>query len=197
MIIYVLKLRQGKYYIGKSRNLDRRIDNHITGEGSQWTKIYKVESVVDTIVEEAENSFTELSTTLQYMAKYGIDNVRGSTYSKVNLSKEEKKAILRHIRGEYDLCFDCGSDNHFLNSCPKNTRNYLFSIFSYLCSCFFRKKIDYTLLKDDKDIINFGKYKGYSYSEVLAKDIGYCDWVRATDSKNKEFIPFKTWLKNY
>lgn len=199
MIVYVLKLQQGKYYIGKSRNLDSRITNHIFGKGSQWTKIYKVESVVDTIVEETENSFTELATTLQYMAKYGVDNVRGSSYSKVNLSKQEKKAILNHIRGEYDLCFHCGMDNHFVNSCPKSKRNYLFSVFSYLCSCFFRREnrvLEYTLMEDEKNIVKFGKYRGCSYREVLDKDVSYCEWIKTTESKNKEFNEFKMWLKN-
>lgn len=199
MIIYVLKLEGGKYYIGKSKNLETRIADHISGNGSEWTKIYKIESVVDTIVEQTDNSFTELATTLQYMAKYGIDNVRGSSYSKVKLSKSEKEAILRHIRGEYDLCFNCGSDNHFLNSCPKSRRNYLFRLFSYLCSCFFRKKnriLEYTLLEDEKNIVKFGKYSGYSYTEVSDRDRGYCEWIKATESKNKEFNRFKMWLKN-
>jgi predicted GIY-YIG superfamily endonuclease len=199
MIIYILKLEGDKYYIGKSKNLESRIANHISGKGSEWTKIYKIESVVDTIVEQTENSFTELATTLHYMAKYGVDNVRGSTYSKVNLSKQEKEAILNHIRGEYDLCFNCGEDNHFVNSCPKTRLNYLFSVFSYLCGCFFRKKntiLDYTLLEDEKNIVKFGKYRGCSYTEVLDRDRGYCDWVKATESKNKEFNEFKMWLKN-
>jgi predicted GIY-YIG superfamily endonuclease len=39
--IYVLKLEQEKYYIGKTNNPQFRLDNHFTSNGSEWTKLYK------------------------------------------------------------------------------------------------------------------------------------------------------------
>jgi predicted GIY-YIG superfamily endonuclease len=36
--IYILKLREGKYYIGKTKNVEKRFNEHIAGNGSGWTK---------------------------------------------------------------------------------------------------------------------------------------------------------------
>ena len=36
--IYVLKLKEGKYYIGKTNNEKKRIEEHIKSNGSEWTK---------------------------------------------------------------------------------------------------------------------------------------------------------------
>ena len=37
-IIYVLKLSDSKYYIGKTTDLNNRLICHLKGSGSQWTK---------------------------------------------------------------------------------------------------------------------------------------------------------------
>ena len=41
VFIYVLKLKQDKYYIGKTNNPKFRIDTHINSKGSFWTQTYK------------------------------------------------------------------------------------------------------------------------------------------------------------
>ena len=104
--------------------------------------------------------------------------------------------IENHIRGEYDLCFTCGENTHFSGSCS----NKPLSCYERLCKwvCCVRKKIavlDYTLIKDETDIIQFGKYKGYKYSDILEKDKGYCNWVKNTNSSLNDFNKFKSWLK--
>lgn len=38
VFIYVLKLENDKYYVGKTNNPDLRITNHFDANGSQWTK---------------------------------------------------------------------------------------------------------------------------------------------------------------
>ena len=49
--IYVLKLVDDRYYIGRSQNIVQRIEDHFSGNGSIYTKKYKPLSVVE-IVEE-------------------------------------------------------------------------------------------------------------------------------------------------
>jgi DNA primase len=39
--VYVLRLEDDCFYIGFSRNLDRRIKEHFSGNGSVWTKKHK------------------------------------------------------------------------------------------------------------------------------------------------------------
>ncbi|MBN1622260.1 MAG: GIY-YIG nuclease family protein [Endomicrobiales bacterium] len=38
--VYVLKSKEGKYYIGQTNNLDRRLEQHRSGD-SIWTRKYK------------------------------------------------------------------------------------------------------------------------------------------------------------
>jgi len=76
--IYVLKLQENKYYVGKTNNPSVRIENHLNGNGSSWTKIYKPLKVVDMIPncdDYDEDKYTQI-----YMDKYGIDNVRGGSF---------------------------------------------------------------------------------------------------------------------
>lgn len=195
-VIYVLKLKGGKYYIGKTSNLDNRIQQHESGKASSWTKLYKPISIVDTMMQDKDMYFTELALTLEYMKKYGIDNVRGSTYSNVTLTKSQKSEIQRHIRGEYDLCFTCGIDTHFSELCPMKKQSFLEILQKWFCC---RKKytvLDYNLLDKNTDTIQFGKYSGYTFKEVFEKDKGYCNWVINTNSKLENFNKFKKWLNS-
>ena len=54
--------------------------------------------------EQTNNVHLELNKTLDYMYKYGIDNVRGSCYSKVNLSAEEERSIRQLLSSRNDSC---------------------------------------------------------------------------------------------
>jgi predicted GIY-YIG superfamily endonuclease len=116
--IYVLRLITEKYYIGKSKNIDKRILSHFSNSGSEWTKMYKPLEVVEII--KNVNNFEEDKKVKEYMLKYGIDSVRGGTYSKINLSNDEKHFIKRELYTAMDLCFKCGSYGHFISECNKN-----------------------------------------------------------------------------
>ena len=39
--IYVLQLKQNKFYVGKTETPDKRLNCHKSGNGSAWTKKYK------------------------------------------------------------------------------------------------------------------------------------------------------------
>ena len=84
--LYVLLLNEGKYYIGKTSKNDPydRIDEHLHKfYSAQWVKKYgflDVKEVIDlgqVSYQESEN--LELERTLQYMKKYGYNNVRGGS----------------------------------------------------------------------------------------------------------------------
>ena len=114
--IYVLKLVQVKYYIGKTNNPTYRLKNHFAEGGSSWTKkyspisIHKIESDCD---DEDEDK-----TTLQYMKKFGIENVRGGSFCKIKLDEPEIRVINQMILGSSDKCYNCGGD-HFAKYCNK------------------------------------------------------------------------------
>lgn len=53
------------------------------------------------------------------MFKKGIDNVRGSIYSRIVLKEEEKKQIKKILYEKEDRCFKCGEKGHFIKQCKK------------------------------------------------------------------------------
>jgi hypothetical protein len=79
MVVYVLRLEQGKYYVGITRHLRYRLWQHTTGYGAaQWTRFYKPIELIEVI----ENGTLDIenSTTLAYREIYGTGNVRGGSY---------------------------------------------------------------------------------------------------------------------
>lgn len=117
--IYVLRLEGGKYYVGKTDNLTKRIEEHFDGNGSAWTRKYKPVSIVEKRVNVS--SFEEDKYTKEYMSKYGIDNVRGGSYAQINLDQVQKEALTRELRGAEDLCAKCGREGHFVSNCYAKT----------------------------------------------------------------------------
>jgi predicted GIY-YIG superfamily endonuclease len=117
--IYVLKLEGGRFYVGKTDNIDKRYQQHVKGYGSAWTKKYKPISIDRTI--QNASSFDEDKHTKEYMSKYGIDNVRGGSYVQIKLTEEQKSALKLEIRGATDKCTRCGRDGHFVKNCYAKT----------------------------------------------------------------------------
>lgn len=54
------------------------------------------------------------------MEKYGIENVRRCSFVKFVLSNEEIIMIRKMIYNTKDICFNCGSKNHFVRDCIYN-----------------------------------------------------------------------------
>jgi predicted GIY-YIG superfamily endonuclease len=116
--IYSLKLQSNKYYIGKTDNPNFRLENHFASSGSAWTKKYTPISIHQVIPDQGNHD--EQRVTQEYMAKHGIDNVRGGPWVKITLSLTEKAFIQNLINGEQDKCFQCGSSDHFVKDCHMN-----------------------------------------------------------------------------
>ena len=90
--IYVLKLENEKYYIGQTKNIDKRLKFHQKGKlGSDWTKlhspieIYKAKETPYTSVQDAIK--LENRTTIWCMKKFGWKNVRGGDFCTLDENK--------------------------------------------------------------------------------------------------------------
>lgn len=86
-ILYILKLQDDKYYIGITLNLNQRLSQHFSGEGSQFTKKYKPLEVLKVIYNDDINEDYENKLTLEYMQKYGWENCRGGYYTRLVIKK--------------------------------------------------------------------------------------------------------------
>ena len=115
--IYVLALEQGKYYIGKTyKTIQERYAEHTSGYGSGWTKRYKVLGLVE--AHENCSDYDEDKYTKIYMGKYGIENVRGGAYCRINMPCNQIKLLKREIYNAENKCLECGSMKHYVNRCP-------------------------------------------------------------------------------
>jgi hypothetical protein len=119
--IYVIMCQQEKYYVGKTTNFARRYQEHKNGTGSAWTLKYPPIDVVEVVTNI--DKYDEDKYVWKYMEKYGIDNVRGGSYSQINLSESLIACATRHINGAGDLCFGCGNSGHFVADCTDTIRS--------------------------------------------------------------------------
>jgi predicted GIY-YIG superfamily endonuclease len=117
--IYILQCSSNKWYIGKTNYLSARMNNHFENKYRlpQWCKKYPPTNVEKLYLNC--DDFDEDKITKQYMAKYGILNVRGGSYTGVKLSKLTLRFLEKEIRGAANLCYFCGSDKHFAKDCNK------------------------------------------------------------------------------
>ncbi len=117
MHIYLLKLEQDKYYVGKTDHVDHRVAQHFNQQGSEWTKLYKPISLISS--KACESPFDEDNCVKENMLLYGIDNVRGGSYSTIHLTKSDCEVLQKELRGVQDQCLRCGKVGHFINDCKE------------------------------------------------------------------------------
>ena len=119
--IYKLNLENGKKYVGKTTDVDRRMDQHFSGNGSKVTKKFKpidgktIDEVPGFFSDDVEQEYTE-----DYIEKYGYNNVRGGYYTKSATLKKDNV-----------VCYCCGEYGHYANACPYSSDSSYSSNGSY------------------------------------------------------------------
>ena len=97
--IYKMDLQNGKKYIGKTTDVDRRMDQHFSGKGAKVTKKFK--PINGTVLDEVPGFFSnqvEHEYTQTYIQKHGYQNVRGGYYTNSKTLKYEPKKRLKCTR---------------------------------------------------------------------------------------------------
>lgn len=118
-LIYVLELENNKYYVGKTHNIEKRFNDHLNGNGSEFTKIYKPIQIYKIYKELSE--FDEDNYTKKYMKIYGIDNVRGGSYCTKDLNKHQIDLLNKEFNTINNVCYRCGRNSHYANFCYAKT----------------------------------------------------------------------------
>lgn len=105
--IYKLNLEDGKKYVGKTTNIDRRINQHFSGNGAKVTKKFK--PIDGKVVDECHGYFSdklEQKYTEKYINKHGYNNVRGGKYT-------NSKTLKSNSSERYNSDNDYYSDDYY------------------------------------------------------------------------------------
>lgn len=79
---YILKLQDGRFFIGSTDDNNFLLSKHIS---NMWTSTYKPIKLLQLFkLSRPINEYV-----LVFMKKFGMDNVRGGSYSNIFLSKEQ------------------------------------------------------------------------------------------------------------
>jgi predicted GIY-YIG superfamily endonuclease len=128
--IYVLKCQQNKFYVGRSSaiNLEHRIEQHFSQKSTAaaWTKLYRPIELVTAI--NSTNIFDEDYYTKELMMLHRVENVRGGSYTHIQLLPWQITALKHEFATALNRCFRCGTGGHFAINCCHNKKkeSYLF-----------------------------------------------------------------------
>jgi hypothetical protein len=123
--IYAIECLNNKYYIGKTtRNPSIRFNEHINDVNCTcvWTNIHKPIKIIETTV--SCSNFLEDIITKKYMMRHGIDNVRGGSYSNINLLSWQIIALEKEFLTIENKCYICHSTKHLSPNCPDKKRKF-------------------------------------------------------------------------
>ena len=87
MHIYILLLENDYYYIGESSYFLQAYQQHIDKKACDWTKLHRTITIFKVIQQTKE--YTVDDCVVEYIKKYGIDKVRGGSFSDVVLSPKQ------------------------------------------------------------------------------------------------------------
>ena len=96
--MYILKCSNGKYYVGSTTDLDRRLAQHQSGEGANFTKKH-------------------LPVELVYFEEY--DRIDTAYYREVQVhgwSRKKKEALINGAYKELPLLAECRNVTHYKNN---------------------------------------------------------------------------------
>ena len=94
--IYVLALEDGRYYVGKTKDISDIFCKRY--RPSPWIKKFKPVALERVFENVSLGDFEEDKVTKEYMDKYGIDMVRGGSYSQFDLSDHQRDVLNIEIK---------------------------------------------------------------------------------------------------
>lgn len=120
IFIHVAKLENNKYYVGHDIVKIATYPSTI-----EWLNINNFLELIETY--ESEDEFDGDKLTKKYMAKYGIENVRGGSYTNVVLEEWQIKSLqheLKNFINENNCISDVDTKLNYLKNFPTSKQIY-------------------------------------------------------------------------
>ena len=124
--VYVLKLDNGKYYVGKSESsVKSRVNDHIS-RGSRSAVFVKANTTATSQIKylrpktyiPEDLARWEEEETIHAMLTFGFRNVRGYVWAKREHDLDDYKMIRMWLQGRMETCYKCGRKGHLACACP-------------------------------------------------------------------------------
>lgn len=130
--VYALQLNNNKYYVGKSDNIEKRLQEH-KSLSDKCAKFIKdsggVKKNIDLLTSNNDLNIWEQQETLAQMLDKGFNNVRGWEFTNSNpLTYEECVSIKTLLFGSGDLCRNCGNPGHFAQDCKSQKAEWFIEL---------------------------------------------------------------------
>jgi hypothetical protein len=121
VLVYALYLENERYYIGSIHYAEKSLSNWDMlcnlKDGGDWIVLNRPLKVVECIPES--DGFVQDKVTLMYMHRYGIENVRGGSFSNFVLDPSQIQTAKRMIRHANNQCYTCGRKDHHQKECSE------------------------------------------------------------------------------
>jgi len=193
--IYVLKLIDDRYYVGRTGNILRRVKQHFSGYGAKYTKKYKPLKVIE-VVEEITND-DERKTTFKYVEKYGWEKVRGSYWCSLEIKRKLNLKIYENmkIQCEKELLETTKINDEIKNMYIIENKNIIEigEILNITPGTIASRLVKLKIIKDKKDARCYNEYKESDmYKQICSKNVSN----KITNMSNEEAKKLKDKIKN-
>ena len=171
-LLYVIELNSRKFYIGTTKSTVHELDNYVSylkmhahvKSGIDWIDKYRplhIYQIVPNATDEELKRFV-----IQYMDVYGINNVRGWVYTRINLTIKENMIIMREILSSVPFCIECNKNINRLYGCVGCSNKKRWDCI--LCDNSYTTKEEAYLHEERRHCIkHYGFYSVISHNETI------------------------------
>ena len=126
--LYVLRLVEDKYYVGRTEDVTARLERHRRGGATNWTTRFPPLPGPEALYfwkplrrDEEEDVVVE-GLMFERYKRHGFDVVRGGTFFHPILPEHRRRALVDKFRLRDERCFVCGDECHVSKNCPARRR---------------------------------------------------------------------------